>query len=168
MINMADYIKETNYLYDPDSGIAQVILTDCHGRLYSGIAICAEQDNDMKAEYTGYTIAEKRAWINFYKGWLRYEIKPQLRALKQLYYSMNRSKRFYAGHYEAFMLKRSIHRLEKQLTDMEDNISYMQLDLRDYIDNKDKLYKAIRAKRILEEDIDFNPYEAPEALDDVD
>lgn len=168
MINMADYIKETNYLYDPDSGIAQVILTDCHGRLYSGIAICAEQDNDMKAEYTGYTIAEKRAWISFYKGWLRNEIKPQLRALRQLYYSMNRSKKFYPGHYEAFMLKRYIHRLEKQLTDMEGDISRMQLDLRDYIDNKDKLYKAIRAKRILEEDIDFDPYEAPEALDDVD
>lgn len=168
MINMADYIKETNYLYDPDSGIAQVILTDCHGRLYSGIAICAEQDNDMKAEYTGYTIAEKRAWISFYKGWLRNEIKPQLRALRQLYFSMNRSKSYNDGHYEAYMLRRMIFRLEQQWTDLEGDISRMQLDLRDYIDNKDKLYKAIRAKRILESETDFDPYEAPEALDDVD
>lgn len=168
MINMADYIKETNYLYDQDSGIAQVILTDNYGRLYSGIAICAEQDNDMKAEYTGYTIAEKRAWIDFYKGWLRNEIKPQLRILKQLYYSMNRSKKFYAGHYEAFMLKRSIHRLEKQLTDLESDISRMQLDLKDYISNKDKLYKAIRAKRSQNEEEDFDTFEAPKSLDDVD
>ena len=168
MINMADYIKETNYLYDPDSGIAQVILTDCHGRLYSGIAICAEQDNDMKAEYTGYTIAEKRAWISFYKGWLRNEIKPQLRALRQLYFSMNRSKSYNDGHYEAYMLRRMIFRLEQQWTDLEGDISRMQLDLRNYIDNKDKLYKAIRAKRIQENEIDFDPYEAPEALDDVD
>lgn len=168
MINMADYIKKTDYLYDSDSGIAQVILTDCHGRLYSGIAICAEQDNDMKAEYTGYTIAEKRAWINFYKGWIRYEIKPQLRALKQLYFSMNRSKKFHAGHYEAFMLKRFIHRLEKQLADLEEDISSMQLDLKDYINNKDKMYKAIRAKRQQDKVEEFDPYEGPKTLDDVD
>ena len=61
-------------------------------------------DQDMMSEKTGCEIANRRAEIMVLKGYVKNELKPRLRALKQLYYSMNRSKYFNEKSYENKML----------------------------------------------------------------
>lgn len=74
--------------------------------VFGGTASCHPDDKDMMSEKVGCEIAYSRAAINS----LKYErdciIKPSLKALRQLYFSMKHSKKFNPKSYEAKMLWR--------------------------------------------------------------
>lgn len=90
--------------WEENIGLASCTLTDTYDRKYIGTSICHPDDLDMMNEKTGCEIAHRRAEIMMLKGYVKNELKPRLRALKQLYYSMNRSQYFNEKSYENKML----------------------------------------------------------------
>ena len=115
-------------------------------KVFTGIAKCHPDDSDMCSEKTGSEIACRRANIDALRSY-RDELKIALKALNQLYYSMNKSKKFNAKSYENRMLQRQINLIKNDLTTTNEMIVSEQQNLRAYIKSKDIFYKATRARR---------------------
>jgi hypothetical protein len=129
--------------WDEESGKALCILTDGNDT-FIGTASCAEADEDMKSEKTGCTIALYRAEIQYYRHIRDHILKPSLGALNQLYYSINKSKRFNEKSYENKMLCRQISQKETDLDTINEMITTTQQNLKTYLDEKEKLFKRLR------------------------
>ena len=99
------------------------------------------------SEKVGCEIAYCRAAIESLKYERDYIIKPSLKALKQLYYSMNRSKYFNPKSYETKMLRRQIECWEFDLLTVNEMIDTERVWLKNYIDTKEALYINLRIKR---------------------
>ena len=135
--------------YEPalvyEDGIASCVLNDGE-KVFCGMATCHPDDRDMMNEKTGYEIAFRRAKIEYMRHY-RDTLKIQLKALKQLYYSMNQSKRFNPKSYENKMLQRQIHMIELDLTTAKEMLTNEKQRLNEYISEKDKFYVAVRRRR---------------------
>ena len=136
---------EHNYLYDKDSGVSTYII-EYEGQYFTGIAHCAPEDVDMQNEKTGINIAQRRAIIKLFQ-YRRNELKHKLTALNQLYYSVNKSKKYNSHGYMENMLEHQRQQTQDELNLMKDALKNEQEELKRYIDNKDKFYKRIRANR---------------------
>lgn len=135
------------YAHDKDSGVTTCEITDkVTGKIYVGAAMCHPDDADMMSEKTGQEIAYRRAEISLLQAH-RAELKLELRSLKQLYYSMDRSKNFKPKSYEARMLFRQMNIRQDDIDTYADIIESKKLDLKNFIDSKDDFYKNIRANR---------------------
>lgn len=132
--------------YDKETGCSTCVIETKYGK-FSGTACCHPDDMDMASEKVGCEIAYSRAAIDSLKYERDNVIKPSLKALKQLYYSMNRSKRFNPKSYEYKMLKRQIECWEFDLAVIGDMIDTERIWIRDYINTKEALYQNIRANR---------------------
>lgn len=132
--------------YDKETGCSTCVIETKYGK-FSGTACCHPDDMDMASEKVGCEIAYSRAAIDSLKYERDNVIKPSLKALKQLYYSMNRSKRFNPKSYEYKMLKRQIECWEFDLAMINDMIDTERTWIRDYINTKEALYQNIRANR---------------------
>lgn len=132
--------------YDKETGCSTCVIETKYGK-FSGTACCHPGDMDMASEKVGCEIAYSRAAIDSLKYERDNVIKPSLKALKQLYYSMNRSKRFNPKSYEYKMLKRQIECWEFDLAMIGDMIDTERTWIRDYINTKEALYQNIRANR---------------------
>ena len=132
--------------YDKETGCSTCIIETKYGK-FSGTACCHPDDMDMASEKVGCEIAYSRAAIDSLKYERDNVIKPSLKALKQLYYSMNRSKKFNPKSYEYKMLKRQIECWEFDLSVINDMINTERIWIRDYINTKEALYQNIRANR---------------------
>ena len=139
--------KDIDFIWDEESGIATCLIPWDDNNDIIGTSICCEEDQDMKSEKTGMHIAEKRATIGYLKAIRDNEIKPQLKILKQFYYSINQSKQFNPKSYEARMLNRQIKMLEEGLDYVKKNIKANQKDLSNYINEKEKFYTFVRKGR---------------------
>ena len=138
------------YYWDPEYGFCECSLTIGNNTFY-GQANCHDDDMDMCSERTGKLIAETRAKIAWFQHVKNNELRPQLAALKQLYYSMNRSKYFNPKSYENRMLQRQIHFIKKQLAVVNNDLVKIQQNLKKLLRDKDEFYKAVRKKRALAE-----------------
>lgn len=138
--------REPQFNWDPESGVAICALTDGYN-MFIGTAACAEEDIDMMSEKTGCQIALWRAEIKYYTHIRDNELKPALKALKHVYYTMNRSKHFNSKSYENIMLWRQIRQKENDLATINYMIADQKKQLKEYIDEKDKFYKRVRANR---------------------
>ena len=132
--------------YDKETGCSTCVIETKYGK-FSGTAYCHPDDMDMASEKVGCEIAYSRAAIDSLKYERDNVIKPSLKALKQLYYSMNRSKKFNPKSYEYKMLKRQIECWEFDLSVVNDMIDTERTWIRDYINTKEALYQNIRANR---------------------
>lgn len=132
--------------YDKETGCSTCVIETKYGK-FSGTACCHPDDMDMASEKVGCEIAYSRAAIDSLKYERDNVIKPSLKALKQLYYSMNRSKKFNPKSYEYKMLKRQIECWEFDLAVIGDMIDTERIWIRDYINTKEALYQNIRANR---------------------
>lgn len=132
--------------YDKETGCSTCVIETKYGK-FSGTACCHPDDMDMASEKVGCEIAYGRAAIDSLKYERDNVIKPSLKALKQLYYSMNRSKRFNPKSYEYKMLRRQIECWEFDLSIINDMIDTERTWIRDYINTKEALYQNIRANR---------------------
>lgn len=101
---------------------------------------------DMASEKTGCDFAYRRACIKVLQAYKK-ELKTELRALNQLYYSMNRSKYFNPKSYENKMLQRQIHQKQEDIQYVNDSIENTKEELRYIIKEKDKFYQGIRKHR---------------------
>ena len=132
--------------YDKETGCSTCVIETKYGK-FSGTACCHPDDMDMASEKVGCEIAYSRAAIDS----LKYErdniIKPSLKALKQLYYSMRHSKKFNPKSYENKMLKRQIENWEMDLNNINTMIKSEKDWVRDYINTKEILYTNIRNNR---------------------
>lgn len=136
--------QEPTFMYEDGKTIC--VLTGKNGETTVGIATCHPDDVDLANERTGQEIAYRRAEIQAYRKY-RDEIKLKLSSLNQLYYSMNRSKYFNAKSYENRMLQRQIRLLKDDLTTVTNLLTTLQENLNEYIQEKDKFYRAIRKNR---------------------
>lgn len=134
------------YDWSQEFGWATCTIQD-HDLVFTGAAQCHPDDEDMKNHLSGQTIAEARASIKYLKHIRDNELRPQLKILKQLYYSMNRSKHFNRKSYEAKMLFRQINRISQDIDDITADIQTVKQAIHDYIDQKDEEYKKIRTHR---------------------
>lgn len=140
-------MNEPNIIWDAEKGIATCTIIDNQGRKFIGIAKCHPDDLDFNSELTGCTIASYRSMIKYLKSVKRDIIQPELNALKQLYYSMNKSKKFNPKSYENIMLQRQIHLKEEDLATIEEELARIEQELTSYISKKDITYKKWRELR---------------------
>lgn len=133
------------YEWDEETGVATCILIK-NNIPYVGCATCSPNDEDMKSQKTGFHIAELRAQIKYLQQ-IKYDLRVRLSALNQLYYSMNRSKRFNEKSYENKMLSRQIHLTKEDLNLIYDLINEYKEEVKTYINDKDEFYKTIRRNR---------------------
>lgn len=138
-------MKNENIRFSYNNGITECYIQYDNYVAY-GTAKCHPEDSDMQNENTGCEIAMRRATIMLYKHH-RDMLKSQLQALNQLYYSMNKSKRFNPNSYENIMLQRQINLIKTDLDTIKEMIVETQNSLKEYIKLKDDFYVAIRKNR---------------------
>lgn len=138
-------MKNENIRFSYNDGVTECYI-QYNNYVAVGIARCHPEDSDMQNENTGCEIAMRRATIMLYKHH-RDMLKSQLQALNQLYYSMNKSKRFNPNSYENIMLQRQINLIKTDLDTIKEMIIETQNSLKEYIKLKDDFYVAIRKNR---------------------
>lgn len=111
---------------------------------FTGVANCHPDDQDMMSKLTGQTIAEYRATLQYLRFIRDCELQPQLKALKQLYYSMKHSKYFNPKSYEAKMLYRQINILKDDLKENKYLIDFTKKELEAYLTTKERDHKQLR------------------------
>lgn len=111
---------------------------------FTGVANCHPDDQDMMSKLTGQTIAEYRATLQYLRFIRDCELQPQLKSLKQLYYSMNHSKYFNPKSYEAKMLYRQINHLTEDLKENKYLIDLTKSELEAYLTTKERDHKQLR------------------------
>ena len=138
--------NKPTFEWNSDTGIAICIIHTPYGD-FGGSATCHADDKDMMSEKVGCEIAYSRATIKMLVYQRDCQIKPALKALKQLYYSMKHSKNFNPKSYENIMLQRQIENWEFDLNIINDMIDTTRLWIREYINTKEALYQNIRTNR---------------------
>lgn len=138
--------QEPIFNWDSEEGVASCIIK-YKNQTFCGVAMCHEEDKDMMSEKTGMEIAYRRATIDYLKYVRDMELKPALKALKQLYYTMKHSTHFNPKSYENSKLQRHIRMYEFDLETINEIIIDERKNLKDYIDKKDEFYKKTRIGR---------------------
>ena len=138
--------KQPAGTFDKERGIATFQIQEGN-HIFEGIAQCHPDDMDMMSEYTGLAIAQLRATLKYYRHLRDNKYIPQIQTIKQLYYAMNRSKKFNPESYENFMLYRHLQNLENDLTVIKEIIASLNQQLTVFIHEKEELYTKIRAQR---------------------
>ena len=138
--------QEPIFNWDPEEGVASCIIK-YKNQTFCGVAMCHEEDKDMMSEKTGMEIAYRRATIDYLKYVRDMELKPALKALKQLYYTMKHSTHFNPKSYENSKLQRHIRMYEFDLETINELIVDERKSLKEYIDKKDEFYKKTRIGR---------------------
>ena len=140
-------MSKITYEYNDTIGMSICTIQD-NGKIYQGFAWCSKEDQDMKNEKTGLTIAEYRAHIAQSKGIRDNEIKPGLAALKQAKFAMNQSSKYFNPEsYEYRMLEQQIKNYEQDLIFIKNTIALQKANLNKYMQDKADFYEKIRKNR---------------------
>lgn len=129
-----------------EDGIATCKLIYNHN-IFLGTAICHPDDQDMKSEYTGYMIAQKRATIQYFQHIRDNEIIPALKALNHAFGSMKQSKNLNTQSNEFKVIQREIHQKQIELATIRQMLIDEKQSLNNYLSEKENFYKAIRKNR---------------------
>jgi hypothetical protein len=135
--------KQPEYFWSEENGTAFATIF-YKNYAFTGEAFCHPDDKDMMSKLTGQTIAEYRATIKYLRFIRDCELQPQLKALKQLYYSINHSKYFDPKSYEAKMLYRQINHLTEDLKENKYLIDLTKSQLEAYLITKERDHKQLR------------------------
>lgn len=145
-------MKNIWFDWDEESHVSTCCIQEVNnGPVFVGTAECHEDDFDMESPRVGKEIAFRRAKIKQLQHIKNNETKPKLEALQHLYGCMAHSARFNPESYENTMLQRQIRHLEFDLATINEMIEYERKSLKTYIDDKDRMYKHIRQKRLGQE-----------------
>lgn len=135
--------KQPQYLWNENTGTAFATIF-YQNYTFTGEAQCHPDDRDMMSKLTGQTIAEYRATLKYLRFIRDCELQPQLKALKQLYYSINRSKYFDPKSYEAKMLYRQMSLLKEDLKENKYLIDLTKAQLEAYLIGKEHDHQQLR------------------------
>lgn len=138
-------MSSPSFYFDEESGQSLCIIRT-KTKTYIGSATCLEADRDMMSEKVGCEIAYHRAAINSLIDY-RDTLKAELSGLKKYYYSVCQSKHFDKNSYMARMLKRQIYMREDDIKTAQKLILDEKNQLKQYLEDKTKLYKKIRSYR---------------------
>lgn len=133
----------TSFHFHDEKGEALCIIEDKNHYFY-GLATCHPNDEDFMSERTGCYIAELRARIKHLKHIKNNEIIPQINALKHVISTLGPKAE---GEYTYRRLVRELRNLEEELANCINIIADTQDYIKTYIEQKDNLYKKIRAKQ---------------------
>ena len=122
-------------------------LTDDKRNLYIGKARCHPDDVDFESEKVGFTIASRRALMKAIKHYIKNEIKPKLKAFKNLYTSMQTSTHFNYKSYEAKRLYKEIKNIEAELEAFNEMLLFTEEELTTYLTDKELFLKKIKKIR---------------------
>lgn len=111
------------YNWDEETGKATVKLEDNQGHIFWGIAQCHPDDRDIINQNIGLEIADIRARLNAIRHIRDNEVKPALKILLHLQYSMKNSKYYNPKSYEARMLNRQIRMHKSDLKNIKQIIN---------------------------------------------
>lgn len=139
--------ERTSFNWNEETATATCTLTDGNNHIFCGEAVCHPKDKDMMSEKTGYAIALRRAYIKALCYYRDTECKPTLKALKQFYNSINRSKEYDKKNYMVKRLLKHIAIAQNDLDTVNELIKEERAGLRRYIDQKDEFYHKIRNNR---------------------
>lgn len=131
--------------YDYYQGLAFFNI-EYKGMRFTGEAHCHPDDMDMESERTGLTIAEARAHIKLKKFQKRFEIEPIVNTYRHILKNIQSSKNHNPKAYESCMLRSQLAYWESQLAEINADIADEKKYLQEYIDQKDKLYRKLRAR----------------------
>ena len=134
---------KTKYNYDHGNSLFIIYYKD---QVFIGEAYCHPDDMDMESERTGLTIAEARAHIKMKKFIKRYEIIPVVNTLRHLLANIQSSKYHDPKAYESCMLRSQLAHWENKLEEITTDIADEEKYLKEYINQKDKLYRKLRAR----------------------
>jgi hypothetical protein len=76
----------------------------------------------------------------------KYEIQPKIDVLRHLLTNIQSSKNHNPKAYESCMLRSQLAHWEGQLAEVNADIADEEKYLKEYIDQKDKLYRKLRAR----------------------
>lgn len=138
--------KQPEFYWDEVGGLATCLLTDGENS-FMGVAVCDEEDQDMKSEKTGCQIALWRAEIKYYTHLRDNEIKPALKALKHVYSTMKQNSHFDRKSYENRLMWRHIRSLEIDLVTVNKMLATTKENLKEYLQEKEKFYEKVRTMR---------------------
>ena len=111
---------------------------------FTGVAECHPDDEDMMSERTGYFIAETRANIQKLRWCRDYEVMPMVKHYRHFYDCLSHSSKFNKDSYEAHMILKELKKWEYELQEIRLIIKEERDYLRNYIAEKERLYKKIR------------------------
>ena len=137
--------QEPKFKYDQEAGVTICQYEDKYGRMFLGTAMCAPEDEDVKSEFTGYSIAEFRAKIDYAKT-LKIDKLMRYEALRDLYYSMQHSSHYNPKSYEARRIKKHYMQALGELKEAKATYRELQAGLRNYIKAKEKIANKYRSK----------------------
>ena len=134
---------KTEYNYDHGNSLFIIYYKD---QVFIGEAYCHSDDMDMESERTGLTIAEARAQIKLKKFQKRFEIEPVVNAYRHTLKNIQSSTHHDPKAYESCMLRSQLTHWEDKLAEITSDIADEEKYLKEYIIQKDKLYRKLRAR----------------------
>lgn len=99
---------------------------------------------DFHSEKTGAFIAESRATQHYLKHLIKNDLRPQLKALDHLLSTISETKK---DQYTYNRILAERDNVQAQLIATQETLKDVQVYLKGYINQKDKLYKRIRAQK---------------------
>lgn len=138
--------RKVDFDWFEDNGTCACTITTNFGKFH-GFAFCHFDDLDMKSQRTGEQISYSKAIIEMLKHERDYILKPQVIALEHVMSIINMKKETAdSSSHAAITLKRQLRNLKWELEIVRDNIDHERESLREYIDEKEKMYQKIRSK----------------------
>ena len=134
----------TDYGYEDGSAYFIIHYKD---QTFIGKAHCHPNDKDMESERTGLTIAEARAHIKMMKFIKRYEVQLVINSYQHLLKNIESSKHHNPRAYESCMIRSQLAHWENKLAEIKADIVDEEKYLKEYINQKDKLYHKLRARK---------------------
>ena len=131
------------YEWNQETGIAKCIIYD-KNLTFTGIATCHPDDMDFASERTGCYIAETRAGLARLRHMRDNILRPQIKSLMDFYHDLKDRKHFDPTHPMVGILFQHINQLNHELAELSQDIRLEQIYLKEYIANKDIMYKKIR------------------------
>ena len=140
-------MTEPIYDWNEETKTTTCKIIDDAGRVFIGEARCHPEDLDFGNRFAGERIAAARAAMKYLKSVKRDVLIPGLKALKQLYYSINQSNQFNEKSYEVMMLRRQINMKNNDIIAVNNELATLKQELDLYLKTKDAFYEKVRKFR---------------------
>ena len=130
-----------SYEYNPYEQISTCTIS-YKDKIFVGIAKCHPEDEDMVSERVGAVIAESRASIKYFQ-YLKEKTKHQLEILYHLLTYRNKEQKRTKEQKQIYKL---YTKLQKEIIFFNERIELEKKLLKEYINEKDKVFKKLREK----------------------
>lgn len=132
--------------WDKDSRTTTCIISDKNNNIFVGTATCHPEDKDMCNKLTGQQIAFLRCRIKllqFYKN----KYINELKGIEKTFQALQCYKIYNQEHFESKFLQKTINQYKQDINDLKKLIINEKTELKNYINEKDKLYQTIRGNK---------------------